>query len=150
MEQDHALDCAFCYQEFEDFRSLAEHVQTVHGPQEDNMGWKAKRESMPGGEPLLHGADLPKGMAKTKIKVTGVREAPKNFNSPYILDIEPIFGKKAWAVNKTNGDSLAVLYGDDWCEGNGLVGKTITLHIALVNNPKENKMVRSLFVQPPE
>lgn len=104
-------------------------------------------EKAGGGAPLLHGSDLPRGQTKVVIKVTGVREAPDGFNSPLILDIEEVYEKEAWAVNKTNLKAIAEKYGDDVEK---LVGKRIPLHVALVNNPKTKKMTRSLFVEPVE
>lgn len=103
---------------------------------------RAAVEKAGGGEPLLHGSDVPKKQSQVQIQVTGVREAPEGFNSPIILDIKEVFGKKAWAVNKTNVKALAEQYGDDLEK---LVGKKVMLTVAMVNNPKTNELTRSLF-----
>lgn len=101
-------------------------------------------DSMPGGPPMLKGSDVPKQQNRVVIEVTAVRLPPKGFNSAVILDIKPVFEKESWAVNKTNLRALVDKYGDNL---NRLAGKKIPLIIALVNNPKENRMVRSLFVE---
>ena len=92
---------------------------------------------------LLKGSDLPKSQRTVTVKVTDVREAPDSFNSPVILDIEPVFERTAFPVNKSNTKRLSELIGDDLSE---LKGKKVTLEKILVNNPKENKMVWGLIV----
>ena len=72
------------------------------------------------------------------------RESPEGFNSPAIIDLEkPVYGKAAWAVNKTNMKMLIKDHGDDETE---LVGKKIKLEVIPVRNPKTGGMVRSLAV----
>lgn len=111
------------------------------------ISWAKTRANLPGGAPLLKGSDVPKGTRSIKIKVTGVRTPPKGFGSPIILDIEEQFGKSAVGVNKTSCDYLAEKHGDDLEK---LVGKTITLYVNMVNNPKTHKLVRSLSAVEPE
>ena len=111
------------------------------------LSWNAKKESLPGGAPLLKGSDIPKGTTSIKVKVKAVREAPKNFSSPIIMDIEPLYEKSALALNKTSCQALADRYGDDL---EGLVGKTIKLWIGMQNNPKTGKLGRSLTAVEPE
>lgn len=121
--------------------------------EEEEMGLSASEmlERSGGGAPLLHGSDLPRSATSIKVKVTGVREAPAGFNSPLILDLEPVKttngDKSAWAVNKTNLRALAEKFGDDLSK---VEGKSFTLYVGVVNNPKTNKTTRSLFVQQPE
>lgn len=92
---------------------------------------------------LLHGSDVPKGTAKFKITIVDVREAPQGFNAALILDIKPVYNCGAFAVNKTNLNSLASLLGTDtdkWKK------KTIELFITSTNNPKTGKSTRGLRV----
>ena len=110
-----------------------------------------------GGPPMLHGSDLHKSETSIKIKVKELREAPKNFNSPAIIDLlEPIHGKSAFAVNITNLQALAELVGftdgktaDFDAVAAKVKGKTFTLYKTLANNPSTNKMTFSLFFEPP-
>jgi hypothetical protein len=104
------------------------------------------------GAPMLHGSDLGRTETSVKIKVKELREAPKNFNSPAIIDLaEPVHDKEAFAVNITNLRALAELHGMDPDKADFEVlqgkvkGKTLTLHKAMVNNPKTEKMTNSLF-----
>lgn len=111
------------------------------------ISWTAKKESLPGGAPLLKGSDVPKGAATIKVKVKAVREAPKSFSSPIILDIDELHGKSAMALNKTSCQALADKFGDDLEK---LVGKSLTFYVVLQNNPKTGKMARSLTAIEPE
>lgn len=111
-----------------------------------------KKEKGVGGPPMLHGSDVPQRISQFKIKVQEMREAPKTFNSLFILDLsEPVYGAEAFAINITNLRALAVMAGQDAETGDTekiakwAAGKSITLHVALTNNPKTKKMVRSLF-----
>ena len=101
---------------------------------------------------MLHGSDLPKSATQVKIKVKELREAPKNFNSPAIIDLsEPIAEKLSFAVNITNLRALAELCGldpetaDFESVAAKAKGKQFTLYKTMVNNPKTNKMTFSLF-----
>jgi hypothetical protein len=105
-----------------------------------------------GGPPMLHGSDLNRSENSVKIKVKELREAPKNFNSPAIIDLaEPVHEKVAFAVNITNLRALAELQGlsSDDADFDVIAakvkGKTLTLYRSMVNNPKTNKMTNSLF-----
>ena len=106
-----------------------------------------------GGPPMLHGSDLKKSEGQIKIKVKELREAPKNFNSPAIIDLaEEVYGKLSFAVNITNLRALAELVGFEDSEAadfeqvaSRAKGKTFTLYKSMVNNPKTNKMTFSLF-----
>lgn len=109
-----------------------------------------------GGPPMLHGSDLKRAEVSVKIKVKELREAPKNFGSPAIIDLEEsVCDREAFAVNVTNLNTLAGLCGlpDDGSADFSSIasrckGKTFTLHKIMVNNPKEKKMVYSLFFEP--
>jgi hypothetical protein len=114
-----------------------------------------RKERGGGGPPMLHGSDLTKAEQSIKIKVKELREAPKNFNSPAILDLaEPVHEKQAFAVNITNLRALGELVGldDDSADFDAIAskvkGKTFTLYKSMVNNPKTNKMTFSLFFAP--
>lgn len=100
-----------------------------------------------GAPPLLKGSDLPKGAQSIKVKILAARIAPKNFNSPVVLDIEEQYGKSSIALNKTSARALAEKLGDD-CEK--WAGKTITLYVTMQNNPKTGKLTRSLTAVEPE
>lgn len=94
--------------------------------------------------PLLKGSDLPNGTKSVTIVVAAVRESPESFNAPVIIDLQkPVFGKSAWAVNKTNLKLLIKKFGDD---EKGLVGQKVKLEIASVPNPQTGEFVPSLAV----
>src|ERR1700740_673555 len=91
---------------------------------------------------LLNGSDIPAGTKTIIIEVAAVRESPEGFGAPVILDLKkPIYGKSAWAVNKTNLKILISLFGEDEQK---LVGKKIRLEVIPVRNPKTNDIVPSL------
>jgi hypothetical protein len=95
---------------------------------------------------LLNGSDVPAGTKTITIEVAGVREAPEGFNAPAIIDLKkPIYGKQAWAVNKTNLKAIIKLFGDDDAK---LVGRKIKLEIISVRNPQTGEIVPSLAVNP--
>jgi hypothetical protein len=76
------------------------------------------------GANLLHGSDLPKKQMQQQLKIVSAREAPPNFGSPMILDIEeiPAFpGKTGLALNATNTRIMAELLGDDFFEWPGSI-----------------------------
>jgi hypothetical protein len=94
---------------------------------------------------LLKGSDIPDGTDIT-IVIAEVRQAPDEFNAPVIIALKkPIYGKAAWAVNKTNLKMLIKLFGDSVEK---LVGKKVKLVIIAVQNPQTGEMVRSLAVSP--
>jgi hypothetical protein len=102
--------------------------------------------------PLLHGSDLPAKVSSVVIKVKDVREAPDNFASIAIIDLDgEVYGKGAWAVNKTNMRAIMEKYGiDEDAEFSAVAskfrGKKLTLSKVMVNDPKQKKMVPSLFI----
>jgi len=95
---------------------------------------------------LLNGSDIPAGTKTITIEIMAVRESPEGFSAPLILDLKkPIYGKSAWAVNRTNLKMLIKLFGDN--EEN-LVGKKIKLEVISVRNPQTGEIVPSLAVSP--
>jgi len=95
---------------------------------------------------LLNGSDVAAGTKSITIEVAGVRESPEGFNSPAIIDLKkPIYGKQAWALNKTNLKAIIKLFGDDEQK---LVGRKIKLEIISVRNPQTGEIVPSLAVNP--
>lgn len=111
-----------------------------------------KAERGIGGPPMLRGQDVPTGKQSFKIKVRELRESPKNFKAPFIIDLDgEVFGRAAFAVNMTNLRALAELESLDPDTADVEVlakkvkGKSYTLHVAMVNNPSSQKIVRSLF-----
>lgn len=93
---------------------------------------------------LLNGSDVPAGTKSIAIEAAGVRESPEGFSTPAIIDLKkPIYGKSAWAVNKTNLKALIKLFGEDEQK---LVGKKIKLEIISVRNPQTGDIVPSLAV----
>lgn len=94
---------------------------------------------------LLRGQDLPRKQQSIKVKITGVREAPANFNSPVIVDIDPVCeGKIAFPLNKTNMRRCVELVGDDL---DALKGSTMTLAKVMVNNPQTKALTFGLVVE---
>jgi len=58
-----------------------------------------KRKRGIGGPPMLHGSDLPASVSRVTVLIRELREAPSNFNSPAIVDLEEeVYGKMALAV----------------------------------------------------
>lgn len=102
--------------------------------------------------PLLHGSDLGKKETSVTIKIKDLREAPANFASIAIIDLETeVHGKGAWAVNKTNMRAIMDKFSFDedmeFSEvAQRLRGKKLTLSRVMVNDPKKKTMVPSLFV----
>lgn len=95
---------------------------------------------------LLKGSDVPDGTTTITIVIAEVRQAPDEFNAPVIVALKkPVYGKTAWAVNKTNLKMLIKLFGDSV---ERLVGKKVKLVIITVQNPQTGEMVRSLAVSP--
>ena len=95
---------------------------------------------------LLNGSDIPAGTKTVVIEIAGVRESPEGFSAPVILDLKkPIYGKSAWAVNKTNLKMLIKLFGED---EQRLVGRKVKLEIISVRNPQTGEIVPSLVVSP--
>ena len=105
--------------------------------------WLQKRSNGQAGS-LLNGSDVPVGTKTVVIEVAGVRESPEGFGAPVILDLKkPVYGKLAWAVNRTNLKMLIKQFGQD--EEN-LIGKRIKLEVISVRNPQTGEIVPSLAV----
>jgi hypothetical protein len=105
---------------------------------------------------MLRGQDVPQGITQIIIKIKELREAPKNFKSPFIIDLDeplPVAGRAALAINITNLKALATLLGLDnsTCTVEAIQaacrGRSFPLYIAMVNDPQKQKLVRSLFFQ---
>ena len=95
---------------------------------------------------LLNGSDVPAGTRSITITVAGIRESPEGFSAPAIIDLRtPLYGKSAWAVNKTNMKAIIKLFGED---DRSLVGRKIKLEIISVRNPQTGEIVPSLAVSP--
>jgi hypothetical protein len=99
----------------------------------------------PGGKKdnLLKGSDLPLKTQKISVVCTGIREAPKNFGSPYIMDIETVYEKSEWAINKSNTGALITLIDDDpekW------IGWEIEVAKFLTNNPSTKTQAWGLMI----
>ena len=112
-------------------------------------GKAAMSRSSGNSKPLLHGSDVA-GKKSISVTVTGVREAPDNFGAAIILDIEPINGCEAWAVNKTNLKEINEHFfpGDDDPDLEQLEGKTFQLEVQSVRNPSTKRVVPSLVFDP--
>lgn len=112
-------------------------------------GKAASSRSSGNSKPLLHGSDVA-GKKSINVTVTGVREAPDNFGAAIILDIEPINGCEAWAVNKTNLNGIMEHFfpGDDDPDLEQLEGKSFVLDVASVRNPSTKRVVPSLIFDP--
>ena len=115
-----------------------------------------KKERGVGGPPMLHGSDVPKSISNFKVKCVELREAPRNFNSMAIMDIEEVYGCAAIAINITNLKALARLAkldeeSADFDEIAKFVkGKTLQVYTIVTNNPKTKKQVRSLAFSLPD
>lgn len=95
---------------------------------------------------LLNGSDIPVGTKSITVEVAAVRESPEGFSAPAILDLKkPIYGKSAWAVNRTNLKTLIKIFGED---DEKLVGKKVKLEVISVRNPQTGEIVPSLAVNP--
>jgi hypothetical protein len=109
------------------------------------MSLTAMLKSRSNGEAeLLNSSDIPAGTKTVTIVIAEIRESPEGFNAPAIIDLEkPVFGKSAWAANKSNTKMLRKLFGDD---EKALAGKRIKLDVIMVRNPKTGEVVPSLAV----
>src|SRR5262245_61908718 len=105
----------------------------------------AKRSKGKAGS-LLKGCDVPAGIDTVMIEVAGVRESLEGFDAPVILDLKkPVYGKSAWAPNRTSLTKLIQLFGED---PENLVGKRIKLEVISARNPQTGEIVPSLRVSP--
>jgi hypothetical protein len=92
---------------------------------------------------LLKGSDLPQKVNKTKVVCLDVRESPKGFKSPFIMEIEPTYGKTDWALNTTNTRALISMIDSDTDKW---VGYEIELSKFLTNNPSTKSQAWGLMV----
>lgn len=95
------------------------------------------------GDNLLKGSDLPAGTTKITIVCIDVREAPEEFSSPLIMEIEPVYDKTNWALNKTNIKALVTLIDDDYEKW---AGHEIELTKHVGRNPQTKQEAWSLSV----
>lgn len=95
--------------------------------------------------PLLKGSVLPRKQGTIDLIVTGCRPAPENFNSPALMDFEPIeiAGVEFTAIplNKTNTKALMEYVGDTDLED---IRGTAIFQRVLVNNPQTRALVAGL------
>ena len=98
------------------------------------MASATKTASKRGGDgaTLLKGSMLPKSVNKITVFVHGAREAPEEWKSPFVLDIDEIHGAAAMALNKTNVKRMVALCGDDFEKWGGY---DLTLIKVRTNNP---------------
>jgi hypothetical protein len=95
---------------------------------------------------LLKGSDVPDGTTTITIVIAEIRKTQEEFNTTVQIVLKkPVYGKTAWAVNKTNLKMLIKLFGDSVEK---LIGKKVKLVIITVQNPQTGEMVRSLAVSP--
>jgi len=96
--------------------------------------------------PLLKGSVLPRKQGTVQLNVTGVREAPEGFNSPAIMDFEPVafdgVEYSAIPLNKTNTKALMEIVGEDM-ELASITG-VATFQRVLVNNPQTKALTPGL------
>ena len=93
---------------------------------------------------LLKGTNIPAGTKTIIIEVAGVRESPEGFGAPVLLDLKKsVYGKSAWAPNKTSLRKLMQQLGEDT---ENWVGKKIKLEVITARNPQTGEIVPSLAV----
>jgi hypothetical protein len=95
------------------------------------------------GDNLLKGSDLAAKTTKIKVVCTDMREAPEEFRSALIMEIEPVYNKTEWALNKTNIKALVTLISDDYEKW---IGWEIELAKSMVNNPQTRSQAWGLMV----
>lgn len=104
---------------------------------------KARKDRASGenGE-LLKGSSL--GKAKEcVIYITGVREAPDEFRSPLIVEIEEQFGCTSWAPNATAIKALEEQIDDNYDKW---IGYEVTLGTYPTTNPQTKQKALGLMV----
>jgi hypothetical protein len=105
-----------------------------------------KRQQQQVSTQLLKGSALPRKQGTIELKVTGVRQAPDGFNSPAIMDFEPVtFGDveyRAVPLNKTNTKLLMGIVGKDM-ELSRIAGIAVFQRV-LQNNPQNNALTPGL------
>lgn len=102
---------------------------------------KARASRSEGGR-LLKGSDVPKSKTAVTVAILGVREAPEEWTSPLIADIEETYECESVALNKTNVDKAIELMGDDYDEWNKY---DATFKVVPQRNPKGG-IVRGLLL----
>lgn len=104
----------------------------------------AKRRGGGSGANLLHGSDLPEKQRSIEVRISGAREAPANFNSCLILDIEEVLdGRGAFPLNQTNTKTLSDMLGDNYDEWGGSL---VTLTKVAQRNPQTGEQTWGLAV----
>jgi hypothetical protein len=93
-----------------------------------------------GGE-LLKGTHLPKNKNEVVVFVNNVREAPEEWGSPLVLDIDEVYGCTALALNKTNVKRIVEMIDDDYEKWPGY---DITFTRVSVNNPSTKQSTMGL------
>ena len=110
------------------------------------MASASKAASSRGGEggKLLKGSDLTNKESSTTVFVIAVREAPEEWQSPLVMDIEENHGCTAIALNKTNIRKLSELIDDNY---DLWPGYEITFAKVRTHNPKTGAPVNGLEVE---
>lgn len=103
----------------------------------------AKARGGEGGK-LLKGSDVPKSKQNVTVFVNSVREAPVEWGSPLVMDIDEIYECTALALNKTNIKHLVEKIGDDYDEWGG---HEVTFVKTRVTNPNTGEAVTGLEVE---
>jgi len=96
------------------------------------------------GGKLLKGSDIPKSKQNVVVFVNSVREAPEEWGSPLVMDIEEVYECTALALNKTNVKHLVTMIGDDYDEW---AGYEVTFTKVRVTNPQTGQSVTGLEVE---
>jgi hypothetical protein len=96
------------------------------------------------GAALLKGSNLPKSKKSVTVFVNAVREAPDEWKSPLVMDIDPVYECGTIALNKTNVKLLVQMIGDDY---EAWAGYEVTFAKVLVNNPQTHRMTAGLLVE---
>src|SRR6266481_930273 len=92
------------------------------------------------GTSLLRGSDVPEETEHFTISIKEIEIPPDRFNAVVIIIFKvPIFGKLRWAVNITNAQTIADLYGDD---EKAWIGKKLKLQVVPAQNPTTGARVR--------
>lgn len=95
------------------------------------------------GDNLLKGSDLPPKTQKITVVCIDVRISPDGFRSPFIMEIEPQFGKGEWALNRSNTQALVTLIDDDYEKW---AGWQIEISKHMTNNPRTKQQAWGLVV----
>jgi hypothetical protein len=98
------------------------------------------------GAAILKASDLPPGTTSIIIEVVGVREAPKGWKSPSIVEFKKaIEGKTALTLNRTNHKAVMNKFGDD---ESSLIRKKLTFDVISSRNPQTGEMGPSFSFRP--